>query len=324
MTRYSIFILVGLVLAFQAGGMIASASDPQTIMGKYENQLPTGKLHAANQGRIVWSDQEIVMAQQDRIKLRDSFRLTDPIFGRVFLRQSLGNTPVYNSRGDVTDNYEFWYEYRVFIDGTERAAEFGVFKQGRLHGNAGESWTTWQFAPHPVPSDPAFYGEAEAWQKVTKGLAPGNHKVRFELWGTQGQYRTKGPIAVGEFTLAVNAGDAVAAAGTFPGDTHGGGDTQAVRAAMLKAIVGPVAKSAGEVLKVSVTSDWKQGMYSDTKRRYRKVSGAVLWRDDDGDGVCRFTTYNFISDQAGGGQWGPLRFKSFCNGCPEGDAPCSK
>ena len=90
------------------------------------------------------------------------------------------------------------------------------------------------------------------------------------------------------------------------------------------ALVGPVAKNPDEVLQVSVTSDWKEGVYRVTKKRYRSVSGTVLWHDTDGDGVCRFVTYNFVSDHLGGNDWTPVKFKSFCLSCPEGDTECPK
>ena len=88
---------------------------------------------------------------------------------------------------------------------------------------------------------------------------------------------------------------------------------------MKKAMVGSVAKSSDEILKVAVTSDWITGVYSDSKRKYKTISGAILWHDEDGDGYSRFTTNNFVSDQDDGGHWGPVRFTSFCIGCPEGD-----
>ena len=86
----------------------------------------------------------------------------------------------------------------------------------------------------------------------------------------------------------------------------------------------PVAKSPAEILKVAVTSDWKYGLYLVTRQRFRKINGTVLWHDTDGDGVCRFVTYKFVSDHAGGRNWTPLRMRAFCNGCAEGDVRCPK
>ena len=87
-------------------------------------------------------------------------------------------------------------------------------------------------------------------------------------------------------------------------------------------IVGPVAKSAYEVLKIAITSNWREGICNDTKRRFRTVSGAVLWRDTDGNRICRVTTYNFFSDHPGGNDWSPAAFKSFRLSCPKGYVEC--
>lgn len=311
----------------EARGVQKQATDKyqakvKAIMSKYKNQAPSGKLHAANPGRMVWANQEISMGSQDNIRTRDTFKLTDPVFGRVFLHQSLGNTPVYSSGGgSPSENYQFRFEFRLFIDGKEVADKFGVFKSSKLNGKAGESWTTWQFAPNPVPFDDAFKAEADAWRKVTRGLQPGKHQIRFELWGTQGQFRTLEPVSVGEFTLIVEAGERIAAGTSFPGDVRSSGDTNDIRTDMRKAVI---ASGAENPLKIAVTSDWQQGVYSDSKRRYRTISGAMLWNDKDGDGVCRFTTYNFVANHLGGNNWSPLKFKSFCLSCPEGDVECTK
>ncbi|RYH07614.1 hypothetical protein [Tropicimonas sp. IMCC6043] len=298
------------------------AAEIAAIMGKYSDQPPTSNLHAANAGKMVFSTQPIPFAEQDQAEILDTFRLTDPIFGRVFLMHSIGNTPIYGSDGRPSANDAFGYTVRLFINGEEKAYKFDVFAEGQLQGEAGESWTTWQFAPNPQPFDEAFKAEADAWRATTRELAPGAHEVRFELWSTQGQFTSRQPVSVGEFALMVGEGDRIAAGSAFPSDAHEGGDTEALRAQMLQAIVGPVTKSADEILKIAVTSNWREGVYSDTKRRYRTVSGAVLWRDTDSDGVCRFTTYNFVSDHLGGNDWSPAAFNSFCLSCPEGDVEC--
>ncbi len=107
----------------------------------------------------------------------------------------------------------------------------------------------------------------------------------------------------------------------FPEDTYVGKDLEKIRKQMFKALVGPVAKSKNEILKVSVTSDWRPGVYTDTKKPYRKINGTVLWHDKDNDGICRFTTINFIADHLGGEKWTPVRYKSFMTS-QAGDTEC--
>ncbi len=147
--------------------------------------------------------------------------------------------------------------------------------------------------------------------------------MRFEFWATSGQFLSRKPIAAGSFRLTKGKGEQLALRDKFPADDYDGPENvDTLRAQMKKAMVGPVAKSADEILGLSVVSDFAYGAYWDTKLRYRKITGAVLWHDPNGDGVCRFVSYNFISNEAGASTWAKLRFKSFCNGCKEGDVKC--
>ena len=79
---------------------------------------------------------------------------------------------------------------------------------------------------------------------------------------------------------------------------------------MLAALLGNVTKSNDEVLDIAVTSNWNEGIYTDTKQAYRKIMGTVLFADKDGDGVSRYTSYIFISNKADG-NWQQLKFKAF-------------
>jgi hypothetical protein len=96
----------------------------------------------------------------------------------------------------------------------------------------------------------------------------------------------------------------------FPGDSYSGGDLAAIKSQMLAALLGNVTKSNDEVLDIAVTSNWNEGIYTDTKQAYRKIMGTVLFADKDGDGVSRYTSYIFISNKADG-NWQQLKFKAF-------------
>ncbi len=299
-------------------------AEAKRMMNRYKERPLTSRLSKKYKGRMVWSKRIISFTEQDTIPLTTTFKLSDPIFGRIYFNHSLANTPVYSksNMNKPEENTSYGYIFKLFIDGQEKADSFGVFLTGNFNQDQGETWATYQFAPNPIPFDKDFSREAAAWRRATQGLSPGSHAIRFELWGVQGQFQSKEPVAVGEFSLVVAAGDRVAPGLTFPHDSYNGSNIEAVRRSMAKALVGPVAKNRNEVLKVAVTGNWKEGVYSDTKNRYRKISGTVLWYDKNNDSVCRFTTYNFISNHAGGTNWTPLRFNSFCNGCPEGDTGC--
>ncbi len=296
------------------------AAKVKSIMSKYEEVEVKSAVYRKNHKKIVWSSQEISLSGQDNSTLMHSFRLNDPIFGRVYLDHSLGNTPLYGSSGKPQENREFRYEFRLFIDGEEKVDKFSTFTSGKLNGQAGQSWKTWQFAPNPIPHDASFQKEADAWRRTTKGLSPGTHDIRFELWAAHGQMRSSEPISVGEFSLTLEKGDRISAGMKFPQDKYSGGDVAQLREQLKKALAtGKISYS--EIVKLAITTDWALNRYSDSKKEYRKISAAVLFTDKDKDGVCRFVTYNFISDK-NGGSWTAPRFDSFCMGCPEGDVDC--
>lgn len=306
--------------AKQKSQQSANDAKAQSIMTKYEEAEINSALYRKNPRSIVWSAKEISLAGQDNSILKKSFRLSDPIFGRLYLDHSLGNTPIYGSSGVPARNREFRYEFRLFIDGQEKVDRFQVFTTGKLNSKAGESWKTWQFAPNPIPHDAGFQNEADAWRRTTKGLSPGTYNVRFELWAAHGQARSRGPISVGEFSLIVKKGARISAGMKFPEEMYSGNDAAQLREQLKKALAtGKISYS--EIVKLAIAKDWAYNRYSDSKKEYRKISAAVLFTDKDNAGVCRFVTYNFISDKNGNG-WTKPRFHSFCMGCPEGDVEC--
>ena len=103
----------------------------------------------------------------------------------------------------------------------------------------------------------------------------------------------------------------------FPDDVYNSGDISEIKEQMLKALLGSVIKNKNEVTGLAVISDWVEGIYTDSKQPYRKINGTVLFADNDGDGISRFTSYVFISNEVDS-DWQALKFKSFCNGCAEG------
>lgn len=284
----------------------------------------TSSVHKQNVGRIVWSKALIDSRAQERARLEQTFKITDRIYGRVYFADSLRNTPVFAS-GDrkPQENFRNSYEIKLLIDGRNVPVSFGVFMQHRMDDTPAKKWTTWQFNLNPNRPDPGFERNVRAaWEKATRKLAAGTHQVRFEIWGTLGQLRTKGPLAVGEFTLLVGEGQQLALAGTFPADTYRGSDLAQLKRQMAQALVGQVTRNPADIKGVAVLGNWRHGVYRDTKRPFRMITGAILWVDKDGDGACKYNSYNFISDSLGGNSWTPLRYRSFCTGCPQGEVKC--
>ncbi len=94
----------------------------------------------------------------------------------------------------------------------------------------------------------------------------------------------------------------------FPEDDFGGSGLSDLKEQMRKALLGNVIKSADEITAIAVISDWKDGIYSDSKQPYRKINGACLFADKDDDGVSRFTSFAFIANKVDG-DWQTLKFK---------------
>jgi hypothetical protein len=286
----------------------------------WADQGMTSATHSSNVGKIVFSTEEIKFKNEDPAKLRTSFRLGEPIYGRMYFARSMANTELYHSQlGESLPpggGREGNWEVKLSVDGENQNVRFGAFTEGKVSEKAEREWTTWQFNLFPDQDSLKESRITDPWIKVAAGLQPGSHQIEVEFYATQGQYRSK-PMAQGRFTLVVGEGDSFAA-GAFPPSSYAGSDLESLKEMMKIALDGPVAKDGEEILDVSVTSDWNPGRYTDTLVEFRKIQGTVLWADNNGDGVCRYTSYWFIQDKSGDG-WGPLKFEAFSNGGPEGN-----
>ncbi len=279
----------------------------------------TSPTHSSNVGKIVFSNREIPFKKEDPSKLKTSFELGEPIYGRMYFKQSMANTPLSHSQTQepYTDAHrDGSWELDLSVDGVPQNIKFQTFALGKVSAKALQDWTTWQL--NLAPDRPEF-GEkniTDPWIKVASRLKPGKHTIKLTFYSTLGQYKSK-PMAEGEFTINVAEG-ASFSAGSFPESTYQGSDLNSIKEQMKRALVGPVAKSPGEIADVAVTSDWNHGRYTDTLVEYRKIQGTILWADTDGDGVERYTSYSFIQNKQGNG-WSTLKFKAFVNGGPEGN-----
>jgi len=319
----SLYVLA--VVLFAQVLLTAELTNAQEVSWSSKDMGFTSSVHKKYVKQVIWSKSIISFNQQESAVLKTKFKLTDPIYGRIFLERSIRNTPVYSSVNDKpSENTRNSYEWKLYIDGKDTGGSFGVFYETYFNDEEGKTWTTWQFSPHLLNPDP---GEEQrigvAWEKAVRGLSVGEHAVRFELWGVSGTYRSSEPMTVGKFTLVVSKGERVATGAKFPKETYSGNDASKLRGQFKNALIQKGTASASEIKKLAITGGWAYNRYTDSKNEYRKISAAVLFADKDNDGVCRFVTYNFISDKNGNG-WTAPRFHSFCNGCPEGDVNCAK
>jgi hypothetical protein len=291
----------------------------------FADQGITNPVHGKNVGKIIWSKQGIDFKSPNASAFVEKFSAGDHIYGRVYQEKALNNFKVYNNDKEG-QNRDGGYQITAKIDGKPVELSFGVFHDGNLSGKAASHWTTWRFSPYPKNPDQGFEQDISGkWVKAIRKLSPGDHKVEFELWGTQGQYKTKHPVASGSFVLALAAGDKVASAGKFPSDVYSGADKTGLKQKIKKALIGPVTKNGNEITNIAIRSEWKRGVYTKVtpRKEYRKLTAAILWVDKNNDQLCRYTSYNFIQDKSGN-SWTPVRFHGFCNGCEEGEVECAQ
>jgi hypothetical protein len=285
------------------------------------DQGVTSPTHKKHMGKIVWSNNVVSFRSPDESAFKNKFSINEPIYGRIYYNKALTNQMVYLS-GHEQKMRDGSYKILLHADGKPYNASFGAFNSSTLTGDPASHWTTWQFSPNPKKREDGEAVVIDRWVKFTRTLSPGEHKIRFDLFATMGQYESKSAIASGEFTLIIADGDKIKSTARLPADTYTGSDKAALKKKMKKALVGPVTKNANEILKITIPSKWKNGTY----RRppylpYRKITGVVLWQDSNNDHLCRYTSYNFIQDKSGN-NWSPVRFQSFCLSCAEGDVEC--
>ncbi len=324
MRRFTLTVLTLLLASARAAAheptevVLTPESEPRPVS---QEQGITGAVHRQHLGKIVFSTQEIPV-QPSAAAFRSRFGAKDPIYGRVFVNRSIKNTPLYLGEDKIASTAPSW-EVRLFVDGKNQAVKFGSLFRRPARQEPGDTWCTWRLEPRPeqITSNTAYPGIVEGFNQVVAKLTPGKHLLRFEVWVIEGQFSSRGPIAAGELTYTRGKGDKVTL-GRLPKNFLRGREEAEAVAQMKKALVGKgIAKGPSEILRVVASSRWSEGVFTDTKKTYRKITGTVLWRDSDGDGVCRYTSYNFVKVQQGR-LWTPLSFSGHCNGCAEGQAEC--
>ena len=94
----------------------------------YPDQGITSPVHKKYVKQIVWSKSVISFNDVANAVLETKFKLTDPIYGRIFLERSIRNTPVYSTaNNEPGENWKNSYEMKLFIDGKDSGGSFGVF-----------------------------------------------------------------------------------------------------------------------------------------------------------------------------------------------------
>lgn len=96
-------------------------------------------------------------------------------------------------------------------------------------------------------------------------------------------------------------------------------DITQLKEAVKNAIVGSNVKP-GNIINISITSDWKESSFPITSIPYRTINASVLYHDNNNnDGVCQFGQYEFISVNGA-----TLKYKAMIAGTNDGWTNCDE
>jgi len=301
-----------------------------------QDQGITSSAHQNNIGKIVFSKNKsaISFKNEDQSQFKNSFSASEPLHARIYTQKSIGNTP---HEGEKC--YNSTLIYKLFINGNEVSPKksFGMYRhipeQERSFYTEEvnefdriETWTTWR--PYFLPElndDELKFGAvntcARAFVLSLLEVGVGTHDIKMEVYSrdVSGSFSPK--LAEGSFQIKVKKSDienmAFRYAPPLPKDEWIGENKNGTIEQLKNAFINQINQTP---LVVGISGrDWREGSYSLTGQKYRKISGwAVFPKDSEGDGQVPITTFNFISDYTNGG-WTKLRFDSYCNGCPDWD-----
>lgn len=297
----------------------------------------TSTVHRQNVGKIVFADNlnAISFKRENPSEFKTSFDASEPIYARVYLEKSIGNTSHSGSKA-----YACYLMYDMYIDGkkVDHKKSFGMwrsiaessrtyFTEELTDDKKLNVWTSWRPTLLPnIGDDDLKYGvvniQARAFALALLDLSNGSHDVTLKMYSVDmaNENAKTDVLAEGSFSIEVTSAFkkelAFKYAPPLPKDEWRGSNKEAVKADIVRAFELELKKTP--IISGINGMDWKEGTYSLTGQRYRKIAGWAVFEDGDGDGQVPITTFNFISDYSGG-SWTKLRFDSHCLGCPDWD-----
>lgn len=301
-----------------------------TIMNAQDQGI-TSEVHRENVNKIVFANNKADLAFKNEKsgRFKNSFTSSDNIYGRVYVDKSIKN-----KTGEYTAGVLM---YDMYIDGEQTAHKksFGMYRhlsnksyytEQMEADDTFNSWTSWKVWLLPEESDDELtYGNCNiAARAFTLGLleqAPGKHDIKIDVYHVSMDGETKSDVlASGSFTMDIKAADkkklAFAYAPPLPKDEYTGSNKEATIGDIKEAFIQELGKTP--IICGIYKRGWKEGSYSLTGQKYKKIAGWAVFEDGDGDGQVPITTFNFISDYTNGG-WTKLRFDSHCLGCADWD-----
>ena len=93
MNHFSKLMLITLFLIYGYTQLLSA----QEVSWYSKDQGFTSQVHKKHVKQIVWSKSVIAFNNVANAVLETKFKLTDPIYGRIFLERSIRNTPVYST-----------------------------------------------------------------------------------------------------------------------------------------------------------------------------------------------------------------------------------
>lgn len=276
-------------------------ADLITVGGPFADKGMTNATHSKYVGQIVFSNSKISMDNPDESSFKNSFGISENLYGRLYMPKSVENYPIYSTSylkiGDTSapsHNQYGKFFYNIYIDG--EIYEWWNIETVVLSKKNNQSTTTYQVWINPKPEDMAVN---DAWKDIIKKLTDGEHTIRVDaVPGSPSSYVSPTPVASGEFKLTKGSGE------SFVGDY--GKTFDEVEAKMTNtALETEMLTAARDHAKVN---SWKEDFKAvkianrDWTTIYHELTGAVVRRIIDvhcyavwPDGHC--TTQKFVFGQ---------------------------
>ena len=296
-----------------------------------QDQGITSDIHRKNVGKIVFAHNKSDLAFKNERsgKFKNSFTSSDHIYGRVYVDKSIKNKTNEYAPGVLM------YDMHINGNRIEHKKSFGMYRHLTNKSYYTEQleaddtfnkWTSWKVWLLPKENDDDLkYGScnigARAFTLALLDQSPGTYVIKIDVYHVSMDGGTKSDVlASGSFNFELIANDkkrlAFAYAPPLPKDEYTGSDKTAAVSAIKEAFIQELGKTP--IICGIYKRGWKEGSYSLTGQKYRKIAGWAIFEDGDGDGQVPVTTFNFISDYTNGG-WTKLRFDSHCLGCADWD-----
>lgn len=296
-----------------------------------QDQGITSEVHRKNVNKIVFATNksDLAFKNERAEKFKNSFTSSDNIYGRVYVDKSIKNKTNEYVAGVLM--------YDMYINGRriEHKKSFGMYRhlsnksyytEQLESDDTFNKWTSWKVWLLPDEKDDELkYGNcnigARAFTLALLDQTPGTYEIKIDVYHVSMDGETKSDVlATGNFKFELKANDkkrlAFAYAPPLPKDEYTGSDKIAVLADIKEAFIQELGKTP--IICGIYKKGWKEGSYSLTGQKYKKIAGWAVFEDGDGDGQVPITTFNFISDYTNGG-WTKLRFDSHCLGCADWD-----